>query len=256
MRTYDAIQKVSKSIIEDNICDAIIVKGSIGRGEDDEYSDVDMYAVVSEEKMDEFLNNRLKYLSAYKSIIYRGYENFVGPQVVVIYEDGLHFDLYTVTKESLPKTDKIKIVYDPKEIMKEYIPEINYMDKSQCIMLFDEILYNFVEADGAYKRKNYPWATRILENSIAQSAILLRYLYDKEHGYLGLKNINRIIPNEQYLWIEEASENLNIKGYEIANKRIIAILEYFIENVEEDIKEKLNIDFLKWTKRSLKTILF
>lgn len=50
MRTYDAIQKVSKSIIEDNICDAIIVKGSIGRGEDDEYSDVDMYAIVSEEK--------------------------------------------------------------------------------------------------------------------------------------------------------------------------------------------------------------
>ncbi|WP_198400988.1 hypothetical protein [Clostridium perfringens] len=47
-----------------------------------------------------------------------------------------------------------------------------------------------------------------------------------------------------------------ITGYEIANKRIIAILEYFIENVEEDIKEKLNIDFLKWTKRSLKTILF
>lgn len=256
MRTYDAIERVSNKIIEDNICDAIIVKGSIGRGEDDEYSDVDMYAIVSEEKMDEFLNNRLTYLSAYKSIIYKGYENFVGPQVIVIYEDGLHFDLYTVTKESLPKTDKIKIVYDPKEIMKDYVPEINYMDKSQCIVLFDEILYNFVEADGAYKRKNYPWATRILEHSIAQSAILLRCLHDKEHGYLGLKNINMVIPNEQYLWLEEASANLNFKGYEIANKLIITILDYFVENVEEDIKEKLNIDFLQWTKSSLKTILF
>jgi predicted nucleotidyltransferase len=48
VKTYDAIERISKAIIDDDLCEAIVIKGSIGRGDDDEYSDVDMYAVVNE----------------------------------------------------------------------------------------------------------------------------------------------------------------------------------------------------------------
>lgn len=256
MRTYDAIEQISKKIINEDICDAILLKGSIGRGDDDEYSDVDMYVIVSEEKMEQFLNNRIEYLLAYKSIVYYSYANFVGPQIIVIFEDGLHFDLYAVTKESLPTTDEAKIVYDPKGLMNDYVPQIKYMEKSTCVEMFNDILYNFIEADGAYKRGNYPWTSRILNHSIAECSILLRYIYDNKHAYLGLKKINEVLPVEKYLWLEEASENLNKKGYKIANEKIITILEHVIENIDEDISHKFNISFLEWIKENLNRIIF
>ena len=69
MRTYDAIRAIGNRVIGDNLCDAILLKGSIGRGDDDEYSDVDMYLVVAPENMDAVLQKRCEYLSAYKEIV-------------------------------------------------------------------------------------------------------------------------------------------------------------------------------------------
>lgn len=64
MRTYETIRAISQKIIEDNLCDAILLKGSIGRGDDDEYSDIDMYLIVSPENMDSVLQKRYEYLLA------------------------------------------------------------------------------------------------------------------------------------------------------------------------------------------------
>lgn len=88
MRTYDAIDVISKKVIEDNLCDAILLKGSIGRGDDDEYSDVDMYLIVSPEKWDAVLEKRTEYLSAYGEMIYLEDVNFGLPQKVAIYVNG------------------------------------------------------------------------------------------------------------------------------------------------------------------------
>lgn len=256
MRTYNAIDKVSAEIIKDNICEAIFLKGSIARGDDDEYSDVDMYIVVDNKRIEEFIDSRIKYLSAYKPIVYYSYADFVGPQIIAIFEDGLHFDLYVITKETIPTTDEIKIIYDPNEVMKSYVPQVKYIEKEACVEMFHGILYNFIEADGAYKRRNYPWASRILDHSIANCSILLRYIYDVKYAYLGLKKINEVLPKEQYLWLEEASNNLNKDGYKIANGKIITILEHIVEHIEDDIKEKLNIEFLEWVKKNLNGRLF
>jgi len=76
VRTYKAITAISNRIIEDGLCDAIILKGSIGRGDDDEFSDVDMYLVVSSENMDVVMCKRSEYLSAYKDIVYFEDVNF------------------------------------------------------------------------------------------------------------------------------------------------------------------------------------
>lgn len=256
MRTYDAIEKVSSAIIKDNICEAVFLKGSIARGDDDEYSDVDMYVIVSEEKMEEFLSKRLDYLTSYKPVIYYSYVNFVGPQIVVIFDDGLHFDLYAVTKGKISTLDKAKIIYDPHGLMNNYVPEIMYLKKDDYVEMFNDVLYSFIEADAAYKRKNYPWASRILDQSIAWCAILLRYIYEPEHAYLGLKKINEVLPAELYRLIEAASKNLNEDGYGIANKNIITILEHIEENIDKDIRSGFNLNFLEWIKKNLNVILF
>ncbi len=185
MKTYDAIKAVSMAMIQDNLCNAILLKGSIGRGDDDAYSDVDMYAIISEENMSKFMNKRIDYLNTYKKIIFHESVNFVCDQIVAIYEDGLHFDLYTTTEKNFRHDGKIKIIYDKNDIYKDYIPNLNYITEAELVNHFTETLYCFTEANGAYNRKNYPWASRIMDGAIENCAVLLRYIFDKEHAYLG-----------------------------------------------------------------------
>lgn len=256
MRTYEAIEKVSNAIIVDRLCEAILVKGSIGRGEDDEFSDVDMYIVVKDENYNAFLDKRIKYLEAYLPILYIEHVNFVAEQIVALYDDGLHFDLYTVTEDTIPHTDKAKIIYDPNQKFADYHAEIKEMTNDELAYCFNDALYYFIEADGAFRRRNYPWAANIISASIAKTSILLRYLYDKEHAYLGLKKINDIIPEEYFSWLMLASANLNKEGFSTTNDYIIKILDYVVENINDDIKSLFNIKFFEWIKSNLKTKLF
>ncbi|MDF2844873.1 MAG: polymerase beta domain protein region [Herbinix sp.] len=236
MRTYESIKKVSEVIIADGLCEAILLKGSIGRGDDDEYSDVDMYVVVKKDCLALFLEKRMEY--------------------VAIYDNGLHFDLYTVTEDTLPHTDKAKVIYDPNHKFDNYVGESKIITKEQLAYNFNDALYYFIEADGAFCRKNYPWASQILSSTINSSAILLRYLYDKEYAYLGLKKINEIVPDEQFSWLMLITDNLNKDGFTTANSYIIKILDFVVENIEEDIKCLFNLPFFEWMKLNLNTTLF
>lgn len=256
MRTYEAIEKVSRAIIKENICEAILVKGSIGRGDDDEFSDVDMYIVVKSEDMKAFLEKRMEYLQSYLPVIYVEHANFVAEQIIAIYDNGLHFDLYTVTEASMPHTDKAKVIYDPYNKFADYIPESKAITKEALANYFNDSLYYFVEAGGAYCRMNYPWAAQIMSSSIAGGAILLRHLYDKDYAYLGLKKINDIIPEEQFTWLKEASANLNKEGFSRALGYIIKILEFVVDNVDDEVKCLFNLKFFEWIKINLNTTLF
>lgn len=256
MRTYEAINIVSKSIIEDKLCEAVLIKGSIGRGDDDEFSDVDMYAVVKEADMELFLSRRIEYLESYLPLVYTEQVYFVAEQIVAIYDDGLHFDLYTVTESTLPHLDKAKVIYDPAGKFENYVSEIKETTPDQLCALFHDALYYFVEADGAYNRKNYPWAASILRSSISASAVLLRFLYDKDHAYLGLKKINEIIPAKQFHWLCTASDNLSEDGFATANSYIIKMLEFVIDHIDEGIKSQFNLRFFDWVKEGLGTRLF
>jgi predicted nucleotidyltransferase len=256
MRTYDAIEKVSQAIIKDGLCEAILVKGSIGRGDDDEFSDVDLYVVVHEDNIQAFLEKRLEYLTQYLPIIYYEYVNFVADQVVAIYEDGLHFDLYTVADSSLSHLDKIKIIYDPMNKYDQYKSEVRKTSEVDLISGFHNVLYGFIEADSAYQRKNYPWVARILSHSVADCAFLLRYLYDEDYAYLGLKKINEVIPKEQFYWLCQASDHLNKEGFRIANEYIIKILNFVADKLDEEVRSKINLRFLEWNKNMLKDKLF
>jgi predicted nucleotidyltransferase len=55
MKRYDATKCISDEILRDKLVEALFLKGSIARKEDDEYSDVDMYAAVSSENWNSFL---------------------------------------------------------------------------------------------------------------------------------------------------------------------------------------------------------
>ncbi|WHT48473.1 nucleotidyltransferase domain-containing protein [Sporosarcina thermotolerans] len=64
-----AVEKISESLKNDPLVQAIFLKGSMGRGEHDEHSDIDLYCLVNEEDEKEFLANQVKHLRAYRDII-------------------------------------------------------------------------------------------------------------------------------------------------------------------------------------------
>ncbi|BCJ95778.1 hypothetical protein acsn021_33470 [Anaerocolumna cellulosilytica] len=257
MKTYKAIEAVGSKIIQDGLCEAILLKGSIGRGDDDAYSDVDMYAVVTKKNYESFLERRLSYLNAYNSIVYTTENDFGMKQTLAIFSDVLHFDLYTVTKEDFPcYGEPIKVYYDPDNLFGEYKVETKRLSKEQLVNCFNNTLYYFVEADSAYQRKNYAWTARIMDEAVANAAILLRYIYDKEYAYLGLKKLNELIPEEQYNWVEGAYKNLTPEGFTIANAYIIRILEFVLENLSEEIIGVFDLKFLQWIKDNLHAVLF
>ncbi len=256
MRTYDAINAISNRIIKDGLCDAIILKGSIGRGDDDEFSDVDIYLIVSPENMDAVKDKGNEYLSVYKDIVFLEDVNFGLPQKIAIYVDALHVDLYIAQLEQIGHGDPIKVWYDPKELFNNYTYYRDDMTEDEITQYFSEVLYYFAEADTAYKRKNYAWVSKLMSNAIAEVAILLRYPYDKKYAFLGLKKINEIIPSEQYQLLEDAYTYLGKNGFQKSNECLIEALELIISQSNTSLKEKLDLKLFEWIKDSLKTFLF
>lgn len=84
MKTYNAINKIGQTIIADELCEAIVLKGSIGREDDDEYSDVDMYAIVTEENYQLFMERREKYLKSYRDVVFLEENDFGVKQMLVL----------------------------------------------------------------------------------------------------------------------------------------------------------------------------
>lgn len=256
MKTYKAIDKIGQAIIADCLCEAIVLKGSIGRGDDDEYSDVDMYAIVTEENYQLFMERREKYLKSYRDIVFLAENDFGVKQMLAIYDDALHVDLYTTTMENLDHGNPVKVYYDPMNLFDNYQVINKMFTNEELISIFDESLYYFVEAASAYARKNYPWTAHILAGAIANCAVLMRNRYDKEYAFLGLKKINEILPEEEYALIEGAYANLNKDGFQKANTYILQMLELIFNSMEESIRSTCNIKFYDWCKENVNVTLF
>ena len=256
MKTYNAIDKIGQAIIADGLCEAIVLKGSIGRGDDDEYSDVDMYAIVTEENYQLFMERREKYLKSYRDIVFLEENDFGVKQMLAIYEDALHVDLYTTTMRQLDHGNPVKVYYDPKKLFDNYQVINKTYTNEELISIFNDSLYYFVEASSAYARKNYPWTARILASAISGCAILLRNRYDKEYAFLGLKKINEILPEEEYVLIEAAYANLNKDVFQKANTYILRMLELIFNNMEEGARSICNVKFYEWCKENVNVTLF
>lgn len=80
MKSHDAVEKISQAMIADGLCRAIFLKGSMGRGEEDAYSDVDLYVVVKDESLDLFLSRWREYLKSYLPAVMVQEVNHCAPQ--------------------------------------------------------------------------------------------------------------------------------------------------------------------------------
>lgn len=254
MRTHDAISIISQSIIDTGLCEAILLKGSIGRGDDDAFSDIDMYVVTSPEHYDAFLSKRYECLLSYRDIVFSEENQFACLQMLAIYDNGLHIDLYTTTQEKMDHSDPIKVCYDPNHLFSDYSYVREPISQRELASHFNTILYSFVEADSAFRRKNYPWTARILDHALASATILLRSLVDPEYAFLGLKKINEVLPSDQYDLLVDAYANLHEGGFWHTNEILMQILALFLTETSDT--SGLNLKFYAWTQENINQVLF
>ncbi|WP_019156300.1 nucleotidyltransferase domain-containing protein [Robertmurraya massiliosenegalensis] len=204
MKQEEAVAAITKSLIADERVLAIFLKGSMGRGEYDEYSDVDLYCMVEEEQQEFFLLDRLKHLAAYRPIKF--YDDFfiIAPQMITVYDDLLHVDLFTVTEKNFIEKDYFKVVYDPTGILKKFEATQNLRlsnkEFDDCTYDMAWFLFQYYKAD---RRKNDIWAVEMLHQVLNNFAKVLLHHYQPERAQLGLKALHSHLLKEQLVSMKD-----------------------------------------------------
>ncbi|MFD1851749.1 nucleotidyltransferase domain-containing protein [Oceanobacillus bengalensis] len=198
MKQEDAVKTISQSLMKDKHVKAIYLKGSMGRGEYDEYSDVDLYCLVDKEDEEIFLTQRLKHLESYRKILF--YEDFfiIAPQIIAVFDNLLHVDLFTVTEKSFKEKDFFHVLYDPEGRLNKFQSTQNLLlsleEFSDCA--YDVAWYLF-QYNKPNKRGNDLWAVEMLRHVMVNLSNVLLHRYQPKKAQLGLKSLESLLPSIQ-----------------------------------------------------------
>ena len=251
-----AISRIAGAAVADGLCEAVLLKGSIARGDADEFSDIDLYLVVSPQNRGAVLERREKYLAAYGDVVFIEDVDFGLPQKVAIFSDALHVDLYVAGPQQIGNLDPVVAAYDPAGRFESVSPTRADVTDEELRRHFSSVLYCLVEASSAYGRENHAWAAKIVSDATGELSVLVRSLYDRRYAFLGLKKLNEVVPVEDYRLFEDVYACVGRGDFPGAARTVLNVLDAFLANADEGLTSQLDTRFLAWTKRSLGTLLF
>lgn len=220
-----ALKAISESLVEDPLVQAVFVKGSIARGEEDEFSDIDLYCLVKEEDKGDFLNKRIGHLEKYRKVLF--YEDFfiIAPQIIAVYDNLLHVDLYTVTEDTFLEKDYFKVLYDPRGVMDQYrrTQNLRLTEEEFADHVYDVAWYSF-QYRKALKRGNDIWASEMLHFVLVNSAYVLLHRYYPERAQLGMKALGSLLPRNKLKEVQHILNNRNPMSHKTAVTSLIYLL--------------------------------
>lgn len=190
MKQLEAIQIVTERLEQDEAVQAIFMKGSFGRGEADEHSDIDLYVMVNADQEELFLSRRLDHLRSYRPVLLKDDIFIVAPQLIVVFDDFLHLDLFTVTKETLNHQDSIHILYDPHQLLTAHESSLQIEEESTSDHAFDTVWF-FFQYTKSRSRGNDIWATEMLRQGMVHFAYVLAAHHTPDRASLGLKDVSQ-----------------------------------------------------------------
>jgi predicted nucleotidyltransferase len=242
-----AIEKICSSLKKDKRVQAVFLKGSMGRCEHDEHSDIDLYCLVEQKDEEYFLYNRLEHLQAYRKIIFYDDIFIIAPQIIAVFDNLLHIDLFTVTMESFVEKDYFKVLYDPDNLLENFIDtqglalnESEYRDDVMDVAWF---LFQYKKAA---ERGNGIWAVRMLTNALDHLARVLLFRYAPNRAQLGLKTIDDSLPKSIVFAVEEIFEHLTPRKHSKASHLISKLVSEETEWINLHITQGDQIkDFLQ-----------
>lgn len=183
-RLDEAAARIVDAAVADGLCEAVVLKGSIARGDADEFSDIDLYLFVSPQNRDAALERRERYLAAYGDIVFIEDVDFGLPQKLAIFSDALHVDLYVAEPQQIGNLDPVVAAYDPAGIFKGVTPMRADVTGEELCRCFSSAIYCLVEASSAYARRNDAWAAKIMSDAVGGLSVLVRSQYDRRYAFL------------------------------------------------------------------------
>lgn len=198
MKQEEAVKAISQGLMRDELVKSIYLKGSMGRGEYDEYSDVDLYCLVDEEDEALFLTKRLKHLESYRRILF--YEDFfiIAPQIIAVFDNLLHVDLFTVTEKSFKEKDYFRILYDPEGRLTKFQSTQNlFLSSEEFSGCAYDVAWFLFQYNKASQRGNDLWAVEMLQHVMVKLSKVLLHRYKPEKAQLGLKSLESQLPHIQ-----------------------------------------------------------
>jgi len=204
-----AVEKICSSLKRDEKVQAIFLKGSMGRNEHDEFSDIDLYCLVNKEDEERFLSKRLEHLEAYRPIIFQDDIFIIAPQMIAVFDDLLHIDLFTVTKETFNEKDYFMVLYDPNHLLDKFIDSQSLtLSESEYIDDVSDVAWFLFQYKKAADRGNNIWSVRMLTNVMYHLARVLLYRYVPNRAQLGLKTIDQSLPKSVVSEVENIFEQI------------------------------------------------
>jgi predicted nucleotidyltransferase len=222
----EAIETITASLKTDERVRAIFLKGSFGRGEADEHSDIDLYCLVDEADVEEFLKDRLRHLKAYGEFLF--YEDIfiVAPQIIAVYENLVHVDLFTVTEKTYINKDFMKILYDPENRLQKFegiqnlkLSVLEFQDAIEYVAWF---LFQYKKSA---ERGNDIWSVSMLHHVTNHLARVLLHRYNPGRAQLGLKALETSLPSEVMEKVRTIYEHMTPSGHVKAAGLICELLQ-------------------------------
>lgn len=209
-----ALQVLSSSLKQDRRVQAIFVKGSVGRGEHDEHSDLDLYCLVDEKDLDGFLDSRIDHLESYGKLLFHDDIFIIAPQILAVYENMLHVDLFAVTEKTFIEKDFFKVIYDPDELLSKFVASQNLrLSEREFQDAVDDIAWFLFQYKKATARGNDLWSVNMLNHVMTHLARVLLYRYKPERAQLGLKTAEASLPEDIVHIVQKIQENLTPKKH-------------------------------------------
>jgi predicted nucleotidyltransferase len=190
MLLNDALEVLSNSLKQDKRVQAIFVKGSLGRGEQDQHSDLDLYCLVEEKDLDGFLQSRIHHLESYGKLLFHDDIFIVAPQILALYENMLHVDLFTVTEKTFIEKDFFKVIYDPANLLEKHKNTQNLrLSADEFQDAVDDIAWFLFQYKKSAARGNDLWSVNMLNQVMSHLSRVLLHRYKPERAQLGLKTV-------------------------------------------------------------------
>ncbi|MBI9011412.1 MAG: nucleotidyltransferase domain-containing protein [Clostridiales bacterium] len=227
---------------------SLFLKGSLANDTGDEYSDVDFYILVDEAHYDELLDRRETVVKKFKPIVYQSHVNFGQPQVIVIYDNNLHLDLYVIKDIPLNGLDSIEVLYDPDDLLINYRKEVRKDDNKLIIEHLSDVIYTFHELDIAIKRKDDLWAMRLVSHMMADLSLVLCTMYELEKPVLHMKGIYHKLPKELKVKVDEILESMTPKHLMSCIDKVILLTDEIISSRPNEVKERLDTTYFNFVK--------
>lgn len=213
MKQYDLINKIIDQLVNKDYIQYAFLKGSLASGNEDVYSNVDMFVKLKLEKEEEFFANYIQILESYKDILFSKQYEF--ELIKVIYIDSLNLNIHFVDElKYLSINDPIVKLHDPDNILDDIYDYSLELSDKEIADIVDEMSLKCYDFYRLFLRNEYTVIMDVVSKIHELYSYVLHYYYSKENSKLGIKKI---------------FNNMDVEG----RKRYIAILkEWKLDSVK------------------------